>query len=116
MLNVLIDRYEGFLKYGPYDEANGDGQERHEPDGEFDNVEMIDTAAAVQKNAPQMQYMVLKAESERESGLNIEVEGGLQLTSNAVKCAYVESKPNNSTNLAVDQAFLTRFGTNKPKT
>ena len=99
MLNVLIDRYEGFLKYGPYDEDAG--EEQHEPDGEFDNVEMIDTAAAVKKNAPQMQYMVLKAESERESGLNIEVEG-LQLTSNAVKCAYVDSKPNNSTNLAVD--------------
>ena len=114
VLNVLIERYEGFLKYGPYANEQ-ESDERHEPDGEFDNVEMIDTAAAVQKNAPQVQYMILKAQSESESvGLNIEVEG-LQLISNAIKCAYVDSKPNNQTNLAVDQAFLTRFGTNKPK-
>ena len=62
-----------------------------------------------------MQFMLLKAESESDSGMTIEANG-LNLTSLAVKCAYVDSKPNNFTNLGVDQAFLTKYGTNKPKT
>jgi len=64
-------------------------------------------------------YMILKSDqSESNEGLQINTNGdanGLSLSSLSLKCTYVESRPDNMTNQAVDQAFLTQFGTNKPR-
>lgn len=45
-------------------------------------------------------YMPLKTESETECGVQIE-SNGLTLTASILKCIYVDSRPNNQTNLAV---------------
>lgn len=79
---------------------------------------MIDTvnrdASPCPVNSPPMPYMPLKTESDVDSGVTIE-SNGLLLSSLSLKCTYVDSRPDNTTNQAVAQSFLSRFGTNKPK-
>ena len=106
-LRNMYSRYEDFLQNGILldQPAQSDG----------DNVQMIQTS---QNHIPApeipLNYMILKAETETDTEFAVE-SSGLTLTASLLKCAYVVSKPNNSTNMAVNQSFLNRFGTNKPK-
>ena len=74
---------------------------------------MIDTSAVQPSSSIPLGYVLLKTESAKDAGLNIE-SNGLSLTSQILKCTFVESKPQpNGTNAAVPQAFLSRFGPDK---
>lgn len=94
-LNKMYARYEKFLQRDPASSQRDDQQ-----DGQGVDVQMIDTAAEPRSSTP-MPYMILRAESENDAGLRLEDCNGLLLTTVAVKCSYVDSRPDSSTNLAV---------------
>lgn len=79
-------------------------------------MQMIDTSGVKKgvQGAP-MPYMLLKAEETGDADFSMEQDGVI-LYAETVECAYVDSRPTNTTNLAVSQDFLNRFGSIKPAT
>lgn len=75
-INILYARYENFIKHGP-------AQADPEAAAASENVEMINTQANEATIAPIMQYMLLKAEKEVDSGVSID-SNGLLLSASSV--------------------------------
>ena len=73
-INILYARYENFIKHGPV---------LAEPEAAAENVEMINTQANEVTIAPIMQYMLLKAEKEVDSGVSID-SNGLLLSASSI--------------------------------
>ena len=59
--------------------------------------------------------MLIKSDAVSDAGLNVE-SNGLNLTAQALKCMFVDSKPQpDGTNTSISKEFLKRFGPNKGK-
>ena len=71
---------------------------------------MIDTskAAPKQESLP-INYLILKANSGDDAGINVE-SNGVTLTATRIACSFVKSQPNGVTNLSVPQSVLNQFG------